>query len=340
MSNLIPISWSDFLPPFLWAVGLSLTLTGAVKWVATKFRIYGPTTQHHDERLIPRLGGIAIYITFLATFLWFVDLTPPRLGFLLGMSIIFLMGLLDDLRSMPAPIKLLWQVTAIIIAVSFGVHIGQITNPLGGVIILSPLFDYGLSVLWLMVVTNALNILDGLDGLAAGVTSIFSVILFILSLFIIVNQPATATMAVILLGSAVGFLWWNWHPAKIFMGDSGSNMLGFMMGALAIISGAKIATAALVLGFPIFDLLWAGWRRWRQGRSPLAADREHLHHRLLDAGVSHRNVVLIILSIAGVFGAVSLLSGTWAKILALFGGALLMIMLIRTVFFIQRRKSS
>jgi len=202
------------------------------------------------------------------------------------------------------------------------------------------MWDFIFSVLWLMVVINAINMLDGLDGLSAGATSIFSIILFFLSLFVIVNQPETATMAVILLGTMLGYLWWNWYPAKIFMGDSGSNMVGLLVGALSIISGAKIATAALVLGFPIMDLIWAAWRRIRKGKSPFMADREHLHHRLLDAGISHRNAVLIILSVVALFGVVSLLSGTWAKLGALAGAALLMIIFIRTVFFIHRRKSS
>jgi len=124
------------------------------------------------------------------------------------------------------------------------------------------------------------------------------------------------------------------------MGDAGSNMVGFIIGGLAIVSGAKLATAALVLGFPLLDLVWAAWRRIKSGRHPFSADREHLHHRLLDAGVSHRNAVLIILSVIALFGIVSLLSGTWAKLGALAGAALLMIIFIRTIFFFQKRKSS
>lgn len=341
MSNLISIPWSQFGLPLLLGVVLSWATVGLVKIGSDKFGWYKYTTQHQiDNRVISRLGGIALWVTFLIVFLLFVDVTPPRLGLLVGMTLIFAMGLVDDLYNLPAIAKLIWQLIAVMVAVSMGVHIGQVTNPLGGVIILPLMWDLVLSVLWLLVVVNAINMLDGLDGLSAGATSIFSVILFFLSLFVIVNQPETATMAVILLGTMVGYLWWNWYPAKIFMGDSGSNMVGFLVGSLAIISGAKIATAALVLGFPILDLVWAAWRRLRKGRSPFAADREHLHHRLLDAGISHRNAVLIILSVVALFGVVSLLSGTWAKLVALAGAAILMIIFIRTVFFIHRRKSS
>jgi len=338
--NLIPIVWLQYLPPFLIAVVLSWGLLAGIKCLTVKYNWWGQTSAHHDARKITRLGGVALWLTLLIVFLGFIDITPPLMGLLTGMTLIFMMGLTDDIYNLPAAVKLGWQLIAVIVAVGFGLHIGQLTNPLGGVIILPLWWDYILSVLWLMVVVNAVNMLDGLDGLSAGTTSIFAIILFFLSLFAIVNQPATAMMAVILLGTMLGYLYWNWHPAKIFMGDSGSNMIGFVIGALAIVSGAKIATTALVLGFPILDLLWAAYRRVRQGKSPFAADREHLHHRLLDAGVSHRNAVLIILLVVALFGVVSLLSGTWAKLFALLGVALLMIIFIRTVFFMQRRKSS
>ncbi len=326
------------MPPLLVAAALSWGLLAGIKYLATKYSWLGQTSAHHDSRKITRLGGVAIWLTFLMVFLGFVDLTPPRVGLLIGMTLIFVMGLIDDIYNLPAIVKFFWQLAAAIVAVSFGMHIGQVTNPFGGVFILPPMWDYLLSVLWLVVVVNAINMLDGLDGLSAGATSIFSIILFFLSLFIIVNQPQTATMAVILLGTMLGYLWWNWYPAKIFYGDAGSNMVGFIIGGLAIVSGAKIATAALVLGFPLLDLVWAAWRRIKNGRHPFSADREHLHHRLLDAGVSHRNAVLIILSVIALFGIVSLLSGTWAKLGALAGAAILMIIFIRTIFFFQKEK--
>jgi len=336
--NLISIPWTSFLPPLVLTIIISWLLIAVVRFLAIKFKLYGHWAAHQDHRPIARWGGVAIWLTFILSFIYFIDLTPPRIGLLIGLSLMFAMGLVDDSYNLSAYLKLFWQLAAVIVAVSFGIHIGQITNPLGGIIILPIAWDYILSVLWLLIVVNALNMLDGLDGLAAGTVSIFSVILFILSLFVIVNQPSTAMMAILLLGTMIGFLLWNWHPAKIFMGDAGSNMLGFIVGTLAIISGAKLATVALVLGFPLLDLAWATWRRLKQGHSPFVADREHLHHRLLDARVSHRNVVFIILMVSAVFGVVSLLSGTWAKLIALVGVAILMIILIRTVFFMQSRK--
>lgn len=339
MFNLISIPWNVLWLPLLLSGILSYLLTMGVRSVATKLGWFAYETAHRmDKRPMVRLGGIAIFLAFVVPFLLFLDLTPPRIGMLIAVAIIFAMGLWDDLFNLRPLVKIAFQVAAIIVAISFGIHIGQVSNPLGGVIMLSPFWDVFLTAFWLWTVTNAVNLLDGLDGLAGGVTAIAAVALFILSLFAIVNQPETAIMAVILFGAVIGFLRWNWYPAKIFMGDSGSYTLGFLVGSLAIISGAKLATAALVLGFPILDMLWAGLRRMRQRRHPFSADREHLHHRLMDVGVSHRSVVLIILGIVAVFAFVSLLSGTKAKLVLLAVAAVLMIIILRAILWLRQRK--
>lgn len=318
---------------------LSYFLTWIVKSFSVKKQIFSYPTKHQiHQRAIPRLGGIAIFLAFITPFLIFLDLTPPRLGLLIAVSIIFCMGILDDLFGLKAWTKLIIQLIAVGVAILFGIHIGQIINPLGGVIIFSQFWDILLSAIWLLAITNAVNLLDGLDGLAAGVSSIASTILFVLSLFVVVNQPETAIIVVILLGSTLGFLKWNWHPAKIFMGDSGSNVLGFLIGALAIISGAKLATAALVLSFPILDMLWAIIRRVRRGKHPFSADQEHLHHQLMNIGITHQNVVILILIVVAIFGLISLLSGTTVKLLTLASTLVVMIMLIRLIFFLQGRK--
>lgn len=339
MSKLIPIQWSVYLWPFAVALILGYGLTILIKRYAEKRGWFAYPTPHQvHQRKMVRLGGIAIYAAFVIPFLIFMDLTPPRIGLLISLSLMFLMGLLDDIYNLKAYFKIGIQVLAIIIALVFGIHIGQVTNPFGGVLILPFWLDFILTGVWLWLVTNAINLQDGLDGLAAGVTSIAAMAMFWLSLFLVVNQPQTAILAAILLGAAVGFLRWNWHPAKIFMGDSGSYTLGFLVGAIAIIGGAKLATAALVLGFPLLDAFYAILRRLFQGRSPFSADREHLHHRLLAVGVPHMGVTLIILGISAIFGLAALLSGTWAKLIALFIALMVMILLIRTIFFIQRRR--
>ena len=174
--------------------------------------------------------------------------------------------------------------------------------------------------------------------MASGVTLITVLVLAILSVTVVVNQPDIAVAALIVAGTMVGFLIWNWYPAKIFMGDSGSNLLGLVLGSLAIIGGAKLATTALVLGFPILDLFWSAFRRWRSGLSPFSPDRLHLHHRLLSLGVPHSQTVLLILFISAVFGLIALVSGTWVKIVTMIIAVVLMILLFRTIFLIQSRK--
>ncbi|OGB74384.1 hypothetical protein A2V68_00445 [candidate division Kazan bacterium RBG_13_50_9] len=331
--------WHLFWAPLLLAGGLSYLLTWGAKSLAAKFGWYAYKTKHQvHDRPIARLGGVAIFLSFVMPFLIFLELTPPRIGLLLAVTIVFLMGLWDDLFNVRPWAKIVLQVAAIAVAIAFGLHIGQVSNPFGGVIILPIFWDIFFTALWLWLVTNAMNLLDGLDGLAGGVGAIAAVTLFVLSLFTIVNQPETAIMAIVLLGAVLGFLWWNWYPAKIFMGDSGSYTLGFLVGGLAIISGAKLATAALVLGFPLLDMLWAGFRRLRLGRHPFSADREHLHHRLLDVGIPHQGVVLITLSVVALFAFISLLSGTKAKLALLALVALLMVIVLRTVIFLRRRK--
>lgn len=339
MSELIPISWPAYLWPFAVALVLGYALTVLIKLYAERRGWFAYYTSHqtHQRRMV-RLGGIAIYVAFIVPFLIFMDLTPQRVGLLISVSLMFLMGLLDDIYNLKAWLKILIQFLAIGTALAFGIRIDQVTNPLGGVIVLPEIWDLGLTAVWLWLVTNAVNLLDGLDGLAAGATSIASAALFYLSLFAFVNQPQTAMLAIILLGASLGFIRWNWYPAKIFMGDSGSYTLGFLVGALAILGGAKLATASLVLGFPLLDAVYAIIRRLLQRRNPFSADREHLHHRLLAVGVPHMGVTLIILGISAVFGVVSLMSGTWAKLIALAATLLVMILLIRTIFLVQRRK--
>jgi len=337
--NLIYIPWHIFWLPFILAAILSYGLTWLIKYVANQRQWYARSTSHQTHiKPTARLGGVAIFLAFVIPFLLMLELTLPRVGLLLAITIIFLMGLWDDIFNLKPWLKIIFQLLAVIVAILCGIHIGQIANPFGGVIIFNQFWDVFLTAVWLLIVTNAMNLLDGLDGLAIGVTGIFSVVLFWLSLFVIVNQPETALIAVILFGVVLGFLKWNWHPAKIFMGDSGSNMLGFLIAALAIISGAKLATAALILAFPILDMAWAFIRRIRQGKNPFLADRKHLHHRLMSVGISHRNVVLIILSMVALLGTVALLAGTQIKLISMIAVVLLMILLIRSIILIQRRK--
>ena len=164
---------------------------------------------------------------------------------------------------------------------------------------------------------NVMNWFDGLDGLTGGLSTIAAVAMVFLALEPMVNQPATALLAAIVAGATLGFLPHNWNPARIFLGDTGSMFLGFMVGVFAIISGAKLATAALILGIPILDALWVIFRRLLAGQSPMKADKRHLHHRFLAAGFSPRATVLILYTIAALFGMIALTTGTHGKVSAL-----------------------
>ena len=196
---------------------------------------------------------------------------------------------------------------------------------------MAPGWDIVLTLIWILLVVNTINFLDGLDGLASGVSAISAAALMGLSLFTIVNQPDTAAWAAVVLGAATAFLVYNWHPAKIFMGDGGSHLLGFMIATLAIISGGKVATAALVLGLPIVDFVWSLVRRVKSGRAPWSADREHLHHLLFDLGLGQRTVVALIYLLTLGFGLAALASGTWLKLIILAVVVLVLAGIIRLV---------
>jgi UDP-GlcNAc:undecaprenyl-phosphate GlcNAc-1-phosphate transferase len=249
-----------------------------------------------------------------------------------GCAILVVVGVVDDLRGLSPWVKLGFQFVAAGVALAGGIGLTTIRNPFGGYFDLStgrfaadffslhfhitPIAN-ALSLLWMVGLANTINFLDGLDGLASGVSGIAAVVMFALAISAKVNQPAVALLAIILAGAAFGFLPFNFYPAKIFMGDSGAYFLGLTLAMLAIYSGAKLATAVLVLGFPIVDAVWAAIRRMVKGTSPFRADRRHFHHLLLDTGMSQRQAVLTLYAVAAAFGTVALMVGSFAKLVAL-----------------------
>jgi UDP-GlcNAc:undecaprenyl-phosphate GlcNAc-1-phosphate transferase len=262
-------------------------------------------------------------------------MVPPSrqlVGLLLGCGILVLVGAYDDWKGLGPWTKFAWQFIAAGIALAGGIGITSFTNPFGGVIDLSygrfpvemlglsfhitPLAN-ALSLLWMVGLANTINFLDGLDGLACGVSGIAAVIMFALAIGPRVDQPGVALLAIILAGATFGFLPYNFYPARIFMGDSGAYFLGLALAMLSIYSGAKLATAALVLGFPIVDALWAVSRRLWKRTSPFRADRGHFHHLLIDAGLTQRQAVLTLYAVAASFGSIALTVGSFAKLIAL-----------------------
>lgn len=341
--------------PFLIALAVSAALVPLARRLALAWGVVAqPGGRHVHETPTPKLGGLAVAGSFFLVVIGYLLFAPEQLqfvsettlgidqnllGVLLGGLILVITGVIDDKYDLNPWLKLALQALAALVVVAFGVRIWWIANPLGGLNIVIGNWTYLLVPLWLLLMINVMNWFDGLDGLTPGLSGIASIAIVFLSLAPNVNQPATALLAAILAGAAIGFLPSNWNPARIFLGDSGSMFLGFMVGVFAIISGAKFATAALVLGIPIFDALWVIIRRILAGKSPMQADRKHLHHRFLDAGFSPRTSVLIIYAIAIVFGLIALTSGTETKVAAI--GWLLGVMVLLAMLLLlaaKRRK--
>ena len=182
------------------------------------------------------------------------------------------------------------------------------------------------------------KLLDGLDGLVAGVTTIGSLIIFMVSLAWDVPLSGTSILAIILAGSSLGFLVFNFHPAKIFLGEGGSVFCGFMLGVLAIISGSKIATALLIMGIPILDVIWVVIKRILTGRSPVSGDNQHLHFRLLNIGLNHRQAVLFLYLVTGFFGLSSIFLSSSGKVVALIVMAVFMIFLALMLLVVYKIK--
>ena len=247
------------------------------------------------------------------------------------------MGFLDDKYNIRTK-SFIGPLLAAILAVALGITVTYITNPFTagtGLYGRSLLYFSGtigpiFSFFWLLGMMYTTKFLDGLDGLVSGIGAIGAIILFIVSLFWDVPQSGTSILCLILAGSCLGFLRYNWHPAKIFLGESGSVFIGFMLGVLSIISGAKIATALLIMGIPILDVAWVILRRiFKEHKSPFAADAKHLHFRLLQVGFSHRGAVLFLYFLSLIFGVSSLFLQSKNKIVALL--ILIIIMLILAV---------
>lgn len=266
---------------------------------------------------IPRLGGLAIYIGFLAAVLLFCPtITPALRGILIGSVMMIVIGVMDDINALPALPKLLVQIVAAVVVVLHGVVITYFENPFpfGPENFQLGWFAYPVTVLWIVGVTNAINLIDGLDGLAAGISSIASVSIFIIAW--LTSAPEIALIMAALCGACFGFLPYNYNPAKIFMGDTGALFLGFILASVSI-SGlfkssalVSVAVPFLVLGLPIYDVLFAIGRRVLKHQPIMQPDRGHLHHRLIDMGLSQRQVVTILYSVSGTLGLSAIILAT------------------------------
>jgi UDP-GlcNAc:undecaprenyl-phosphate GlcNAc-1-phosphate transferase len=275
------------------------------------------------------MGGLAIIAGFLLALAYSLATkdtinisgyfsTPKSIGIMIGTIIIIALGIADDIRPLKARFKFPVQILAAVIVVATGTRITAISKPFQASVavipsmmfILEDILAFAVSVFWIVGITNAINLIDGLDGLAAGVSGIAALALYIVA--VIRRQDDIAIIAVSLVGAIFGFLPYNFNPAKIFMGDTGSTFLGFVLAILSIqgtmksVTGIALAIPILVLGLPIFDTLFAIIRRVLNGRPIGEADRGHIHHRLLDMGISHKMSVIILYIISAALGIVSI----------------------------------
>lgn len=279
---------------------------------------------------IPYSGGVVFFIVFFITTFIFVDITKPIAGVIFAGLLIAFVSFVDDRIRLSPAFRLAAQILAGILVILAGVKIQLLNNPFGAPIFLDKiqftflgqniwLFSALIIIAWLVLMMNVMNWLDGISGLSSGISTIAQISIFLLASrqFNIVDQSAVIIISSVLAASTFAFLLFDFPSPKILMGDSGSMFLGFMLGVLSIIAGGKLATALLIMGFPVIDALWVILRRLLRGRSPFRGDYSHLHHRLLRVGLSQRKALIFNYVLCAVFAAIALLlNSTLHKIIA------------------------
>ncbi len=280
----------------------------------------------HDHP-IPRMGGMAIFVGFIVSVFFFVDMTTPVMGMLLGAFIIVIMGAIDDIVSLNPWIKLLGQVAAALVVIRCGIVFDAIStlNSSSEIHTVSTgWLSIPLTILWIVACTNAVNLIDGLDGLAVGVSGISSLSMLLVSL--LVSEPYISVILACLTGACIGFMPYNLNPAKIFMGDVGSQFLGFVLSVVSLMGLFKFHAIItflipiLSLALPLADTVFAFFRRILHGQSPFQADRGHIHHKLLALGMDQKQAVAILYGVSAIFGIIAVLiagPGTGVRIVCL-----------------------
>ena len=299
--------WLRLVLSIIVAFGISIAVTPAVKTFATKVgAVDVPDHKRHiHDHPIPRMGGLAIIVGFFLATLLFVPVTERVYGVVIGAFIIAGMGFVDDIVSLRPMVKFLIQIFAALVCVRFGLIIDAISWPVNESYLDLGRLAVPLTVLWIVLCTNAFNLIDGLDGLAAGVTAICSFFLLAASILFFTAEPAAAVILTALIGACLGFIPFNFNPAKIFMGDVGSQFLGFILATVSILGLFKLQTV-LTFALPLADTGFAVIRRLAHGQSPFHADKGHFHHRLLALGLSQKQTVLVLYGVAAIGGVVSL----------------------------------
>ena len=339
--------WLKLLLAAVSSAAISFFMTPPVKKFAEKvgaIDVPGDGRRIHDHP-IPRMGGLAIFLGFVLSILAFVDVTTPILGMLIGAVIIAVMGAVDDIINLNAWVKFGIQILAALVAIRSGIVFAVISNPIifsDTAFVPIGYLTVPLTVLWIVGCTNAVNLIDGLDGLAVGVSAISSLTMLVVALF--VAEPNVALILAALTGACVGFIPYNLNPAKIFMGDVGSQLLGFILATVSIMGMFKFhaiitfLVPVLAMSVPLADTVFAFFRRIVHGQSPFHADKGHFHHRLLAMGLNQKQAVAVLYAISAVLGLLAvLLAGkyTAVRIVCL---VLAFAISICVWFFVLRRK--
>jgi len=337
---------------FLAAAAITLAATPIVRRYARRFGMVDrPEARRVNTKAIARGGGVAILLGFVIVSsallvansvigLHFVDRPqivqrPQTLALLGGAVLAVGVGLLDDWFQLRARWQFIGQFVLAGVAVALGVAVTTINDPFSvdGTLVIPGALVVVATLIWIVGMINSMNFIDGLDGLSSGIALIAAVTLGVINLTANPVQPYVAMFCFVLAGALAGFLRWNFHPASIFAGTSGIMLVGYVLAVLSILGSAKIAVAALVLGVPIMDTFWIVIRRVASGRSPFAADRNHIHHRLLDLGLSHRGTVLLIYVVCVLLAVLSLVLSGRNQMYAFLG---LVVLFGLALFFIER----
>ncbi len=303
----------------VWQVLLALFIAGVVSFAATPLvKVlsvkWGAIDVPKDDRRmhdhpIPRMGGLAIFFGFLLAVVLLVPLDTAKRGMLLGAVVIVILGVFDDKYALSARLKFVVQIVAALIAALAGNRITVLSNP--NIFSSEQYWELGwlswpVTIIWIVAVTNAVNLIDGLDGLACGVSTISSASMLVIAL--LVTETDVAVIMAALAGACIGFLPYNFNPAKIFMGDTGATFLGYIMATMSVQGMFKMygiisfVVPFVVLGLPIFDVTFAVFRRLAHGQNPMTPDRGHIHHRLIDMGFSQKQAVGVLYLVSAILG--------------------------------------
>lgn len=346
-----------YLCVYLGSAFLALIITPVIIWLARHLKSADhPGVRTIHKRPVPRIGGVAIFVSMMCLTIGVLFLSNvigetfrgilPRLIVLLSAAgFMFFIGLIDDIKGLRARIKFLAQIAAAITVCAVGIRIKSVavadwlTLDFGW-------FSWPLTLLWIVGITNAINLSDGLDGLAAGISAVACGVIAIFAVYS--GQVIMAVLMLALLGSLTGFLFFNFNPAKIFMGDCGSMFLGFSIASSSVMCATKsstlvgLALPVLVLGVPIFDTLFSMLRRFLERRSMFAPDRSHFHHRLLDLGLKQRHAVIVIYAVtllAAGLGMFMMVTRNIGSLMIFFCVLLLLLLVFRVVGSVRLRET-